>query len=132
MSIEIMACGHTPPRHGDVDDRAEEKEHNDLGKTASHGIILRHIFPSPAAFGAAVIPIATQIIPALHAPPAPPADRSSSCTDAEEQIKPDDCVKECVDKEAAMERSNQKRKQPGLARPGCWIRSHSSGRRYPR
>ena len=40
------------PRHGDVDDRAEEEEDDELGKTALHGIILRRIVPSPAAFGA--------------------------------------------------------------------------------
>ncbi len=39
----------TPPRHSDVDDRAEDEEHDELGKAAFHGIILRHIFPSPAA-----------------------------------------------------------------------------------
>ena len=44
---------YTPPRHGNINYRAEEKENDELGKAASHGNILRHIFPSPAAFGAA-------------------------------------------------------------------------------
>ena len=39
------------PRHGDVDDRAEEEESSELGLPALHGNILRHILPSPAAFG---------------------------------------------------------------------------------
>ena len=36
----VTVCG-TPPRHGDIDDRAEEEEHNKLGKSAFHGTILR-------------------------------------------------------------------------------------------
>ncbi len=36
----IIFEGHdprcTPPRHGDVDDRAEEEEHDELGQTAFH------------------------------------------------------------------------------------------------
>ncbi len=37
---EINPCC-TPPRHGNIDDRAEEKEHDELGKAASHEDILR-------------------------------------------------------------------------------------------
>ena len=43
----------TPPRYSDVDDRAENKEDNELGKPVLHDDILRHIFTSPAALGAA-------------------------------------------------------------------------------
>ena len=43
----------TPPCNGNVQDCAEEEEHDELGEAALHGNILRHIFPSPAAFGAA-------------------------------------------------------------------------------
>ena len=38
----------TPPRHGDVHDRTEEEEHDELGKAALHSIILRPRRPSPA------------------------------------------------------------------------------------
>ncbi len=33
----------TPPRHGDVDDRAEEEEEDELEYPALHGNILRQI-----------------------------------------------------------------------------------------
>ena len=33
----------TPPRHGDIDNRAEEEEDDELGKAALHGDILRQI-----------------------------------------------------------------------------------------
>ncbi len=36
-----------------TDNRAEEKEDDELEQAALHGIILRLSFPSPAAFGAA-------------------------------------------------------------------------------
>ena len=35
------------PRHSDVDDRAEEKEYDELGKTAFHDIILRRSLSPP-------------------------------------------------------------------------------------
>ena len=43
----------TPPRHGDVDDRAEEEEEEELEQAAFHENILRRWLSSPAAFGAA-------------------------------------------------------------------------------
>ena len=58
----------TPPRHSDVDDRAEEEEEQKLVQAALHRTILRHFFPSFAAakaarhsvrFGQAVYPITT-------------------------------------------------------------------------
>ena len=52
------------PRHADVDDRAEEKEHDELESPAFHDIILRHVFPSPAALGAALFKLAKQVVTA--------------------------------------------------------------------
>ena len=43
---------YTAPRYGNVEDRAEDEEEHELEQAAFHGIILRHILPSPAAFGA--------------------------------------------------------------------------------
>ena len=37
-----IAKHRTPPRHGDIHDRAEEEEHDELEQAASHGDILRH------------------------------------------------------------------------------------------
>ena len=50
------------PRHADVDDRAEEEEHDELGNPSLHGNILRHIFPSPAAFGTTGGNVTAQVI----------------------------------------------------------------------
>ena len=55
-----MPKAHTP-RHGDVDDRTEEEEHNELEQAALHGIMLRLLFPSPAAFGARPIVLTPEL-----------------------------------------------------------------------
>ena len=40
-NVLVGSSPRTPPRHRDVDDRAEEEEHDQLGKTALHRVILR-------------------------------------------------------------------------------------------
>ena len=60
----------TPPRHGDVDDRAEEKEDGEFEQAALHGIIiLRRIFSLPTAFGATGREVASQVVAAFDAEP---------------------------------------------------------------
>ena len=56
-----------PPRHSDVDDRAEEEEHDELEQVALHNNILRHIFSSPAAFGTTGGEVTTQVVAAFDA-----------------------------------------------------------------
>ena len=58
--------GDTKSRH-----RAKEEEDNDLGNPVLHDTILRHIFPSPAAFRAAVSEVAEEVFaPIAVQPPA--------------------------------------------------------------
>ena len=58
------------PRYSDVDDRTEEKEHDELGQLALQDNILQHVFPSPAAFGAAGRENLAQVLAASDAAPA--------------------------------------------------------------
>lgn len=60
-------CQRPHPRHDDVGDRAEEKEHNDLGKVALHDNILRRWLSSPAAFGTAGKEFAAEVVLASRA-----------------------------------------------------------------
>ena len=48
----------TPPRHGDIDNRAEEEEDDELGEAALHDIILRLDLPSPYQHGQLTVPSA--------------------------------------------------------------------------
>ena len=58
---------HRQSCHGDVDDRAEEKEDDELEHPALHDNILRRNFPSPSAFGAASQEVPAQVVAALDA-----------------------------------------------------------------
>ena len=62
LNVVLWQPHHTTPRHGDVEDRAEEEEHGELGKAALHGNILRPSFPSPAAFGTTGGNVTAQVI----------------------------------------------------------------------
>ncbi len=57
----LAGPGSTPPRHGDVDHRAEEQEQDDHEQAAFHDSILRRYLAPPAAFGSAVLKIAAEV-----------------------------------------------------------------------
>lgn len=52
----------TPPRHSDVDDRAEEEENNELEQAAFHDSILRRWLSAPAAFGTTDGEVTAQVV----------------------------------------------------------------------
>ena len=85
-------------------DRAEEQDYDELGKAAFHGNILRHIFPSPAAFGTtdpgSAPGMSAQVVAAFDAVAALAADHSA-CSERTKCQQPQDCgVEQCVDREA--------------------------------
>ena len=68
---------YTAPRYGNVDDRAEEEEHDEFGKAALHDIILHPIVPSPAALGTTGGEVTAQVVAALDAVPVLAADETA-------------------------------------------------------
>ena len=66
----------TPPRHGDVDHRAEEQEDHECEQAAFHESILRRCLAPPAAFGADFMIRVAYVIAAGHTQPALAADVS--------------------------------------------------------
>ncbi len=74
-----------PPRHGHVDDRAEEEEHNELGQAALHGIILRRWLSSPSAFGTAGRGVAAQVVTAFEAATTLAADGAADLESTDEK-----------------------------------------------
>jgi len=79
ICLEDVDRNSTPPRDGDVEHCAKDEEEDELEQAALHGNILRHIFPSPAAFGATATVLLAKKVGAPGAQSALGTEETAQC-----------------------------------------------------
>ncbi len=66
LSFMWIAKHSTPPRHGRINDRAEEKKQHEFGKPSLHDTILRLSLRSPAALWTTGGEVTAQVVAAFQ------------------------------------------------------------------
>ena len=123
---KLVVCQRKPPCHGDVDDRAEDEEDNELEQAAPHDNILRHIFPSPAAFGTTGGEVAAQVVAAVDAATAFAADDSARSDRAKCYYPKQRSVEDCVDRQSGPD--GEDGEWPGIGDLPCApLKAHRNG-----